>query len=254
LMVSINLSCWKLSASFSSGVTITVSLEYKSEESGLIFLLILNIIKRHTVEKVLIKKNEEKTVLLLEITDRVKNNLISMASLTNLQAGMLKDDKDAIKAFRSTSNRITSMARVHEYLYNSEDFTCINIEKYIYNFFDELKINHHRSDIRIQADVKDVCIDINQAIPIGLILYETVNNAIIHAFPSGKEGAIFIDIFRDGRYVSMKIRDNGTGMDQDFNKRKHLGLMLVESFVNQLEGAMQIRSDHGTIIEIKFPV
>ena len=150
---------------------------------------------------------------------------------------------------------------VHEKLYESKDFARIDLAGYVRTLSQELfqayKINPGKIDLIIQTD-GDVYVDINKAIPCGLILNELISNALKHAFPGDRQGELQI-IIRETKNTEIEIvvRDNGLGLpdDVDIHQPRSVGLYLVNGLVkNQLDGQIEVRRDNGTEFRIKFPL
>lgn len=206
-------------------------------------------------EEQLKKSLNEKELLLKEIHHRVKNNMQIISSLLNLQAGYLKD-KEAVDALKESQARIVSMAMIHENLYRSDNLTGINFENYINHLIRNLFHTYNVSMEKIKFNIiaPDVFLNIDTAIPCGLMINELVTNSIKHAFPKGTSGEITIEMDQEQDEYHLKISDNGVGLPQDLdiNKNSTLGLLLVNSLVGQLEGTMEVNQDHGTTYHIVF--
>jgi PAS domain S-box-containing protein len=206
-------------------------------------------------EEQLKKSLNEKELLLKEIHHRVKNNMQIISSLLNLQSGYLKD-KEAADALKESQARIVSMAMIHENLYRSDNLSGINFENYINHLIRNLFHTYNVSMEKIKFNIlaNDVFLNIDTAIPCGLMINELVTNSIKHAFPEGTSGEITIEMEQDQDQYHLKISDNGIGLPQnlDINKSPTLGLLLVNSLVGQLEGSMEVNRDHGTTYHIIF--
>jgi len=199
----------------------------------------------------------EKEVLLKEIHHRVKNNLQIISSLLNLQADYLKDP-EAIEVFRDSQNRIQSMAIVHEKLYQSEDLATINLSEYIQDLVSNLSYSYevNLEAIAVKIKVEEVLLDIDTAIPCGLIINELVSNSLKYAFPKHQSGEICIELKSlIGKQMKLTVSDNGIGLPEnfDFNKTDSLGLQLVDALTTQLKGTIEIDRDRGTKFQIIFP-
>ncbi|MGB9936994.1 MAG: histidine kinase dimerization/phosphoacceptor domain -containing protein [Methanobacterium sp.] len=199
---------------------------------------------------------EEKELLLKEVHHRVKNNLQIISSLLNLQSGYIKDEKD-LELFKDSQSRVKSMAFIHEQLYQSSNFTSIHFSDYIQNLVTYL-IHYYVLDpsiIKLKLDVENVTLDLNTAIPCGLIINELVTNSLKHAFPNGKCGKICIEMrsFNENKY-ELIVADNGNGFPEEFNfeNTETLGLQLVTSLVNQLDGTIKLDKNNGTGFKIIF--
>jgi len=207
-------------------------------------------------QKKLLNALRDKNVLLKEIHHRVKNNLQVIISILNMQEGYLKnsDDRDIIV---DTKNRISSMALIHEQLYESTHYSRIDIEEFIrtllHHLFYSFEIDNSR--IRTLIDIEDFKIDINRGIPLGLLINELVSNSIRHGFPGGREGEIFIQLKKkDRRRHFLTVRDNGIGVGVNFDLKKKttLGLELVEALVEQLKGEISFSTESGFEAQVIF--
>ncbi len=217
----------------------------------------LDITQRKEAEIKIQTSLREKDILLQEIHHRVKNNLQVISSLLDLQSNHIQDD-GVLELFQESQNRVKSMALVHEKLYQSGDFTSINFAEYIENLTNYLFQIYavHSHLIAIELDIENVQLTIDTAIPCGLILSELVSNGIKYAFPDGRAGIIKIALHSqpDNRYTLI-VQDNGIGLpdDLDLKRTKSLGLQLVTILTEQLEGTLEINSNHGTEFKICFP-
>ena len=199
---------------------------------------------------------KEKEVLLQEIHHRVKNNLQIISSLLHLHAGYI-NDQQALEIFQDSQNRVRSMALIHEKLYRSSNLAQIDFAEYVRDLTDYLfraqKANLQGIDLNIQTDT--IFLDIDAAIPCGLILNELVSNSLKHAFPIGWQGEICINlVFENDQRVILKVRDDGVGFppDLDFRETDSLGLKLVDTLVSQLNGEIELDSSYGTNFKIIF--
>jgi two-component sensor histidine kinase len=186
----------------------------------------------------------------------VKNNLQIVYSLLRLQYRRIKD-KTAAGILLESQNRIKSIALVHEKLYRSEDLAHINLSQYISNLAASLfsSYNITANAITLKTSMDDVPLDIDRAIPCGLIINELVSNALKYAFPDEQTGEIAIGLHTtDDRIVTLTVRDNGIGIPAttDLAKLDSLGLKLVNDLVHQLEGSMAMHCSHGTEFQITF--
>jgi len=196
---------------------------------------------------------EEKVVLLREIHHRVKNNLQIIISLLNLQSRYIEDERTQ-QLIRESQNRIRAMALVHEKLYQSEDISKINLDDYV-RFLGNSLFQFYGmkgKGITFTSDIKNISLDINTAIPAGLIINELVSNSLKHAFPDGRKGEIFIAIHKQDHTITILFKDNGVGIpaDLDWRNTKSLGLRLVISLVEQLNGTIELDRSAGTAFTI----
>jgi len=192
---------------------------------------------------------DEKVILLKEIHHRVKNNLQIIASLLNLQSRYIKDEP-TIAAIRESQNRIRAMALVHEKLYRADDIAHISLNDYIqflgtglFQFYDA-----RTRGIQLMLEIHDVDVDINSAIPLGLIINELISNSLKYAFPEGKHGEIAIRVQKDGSTLTILFTDNGIGIpgDLDWQNTQSLGLRLVNTLVDQMNGTIVLDRSAGT--------
>ena len=209
-------------------------------------------VKNTSLEKVL----KDREWLLKEVHHRVKNNLQIVISLLNTQSSYLHDDS-AKNALKESQHRMFSISLIHQKLYQSENLAFVNMREYIMDLTAYLKDSLNPSgSIRFQFDLFPVELDINQAIPVGLILNEAITNAIKHAFGNKKEGKVNVT-FKENNddTVSLEISDDGPGFPVEFNiqKSRSLGMNLIKGLSGQLDGAFSIRRTNGiTILLIAF--
>jgi len=202
------------------------------------------------------RKLEETEIMLKEVHHRVKNNLQLIVSLLNLQKNCL-NDKAALEAFQSTLTRIKSMAIVHEKLYKSETLADIDFHNYVKTLTGNLiaAYRYKKQDVSIFVDIKDVFLNINTAIPCGLIINELVSNSLKHAFVNRQIGSISISLmFKETNLFILSVKDNGIGLPQnyDMSNPSNLGLQIVHTLVDQLHGSYEIQREQGTNFVITF--
>ena len=203
---------------------------------------------------------EEKEILLKEVHHRVKNNLQIISSLLDLQAENLGIQQDAkiLDIFRESKNRIRSMTLIHETLYQSDHLAKIDVSAYIRELVDYFSGIYGKQMERITTRIQSesIFLDMDRAIPLGLILTELLTNAFKHAFPNGARGAILIRLHSHppGTLI-LAIQDNGIGLTgiSDVKKTQSLGLQLVTLLTKQLNGNLKVDNHAGTVITITFP-
>jgi PAS domain S-box-containing protein len=235
------------------------SVSYVPYKDGIAVQGILRDITARIEAENMIRRNlHEKEVLLREVHHRVKNNLSVITSLLSLQSSRIKTKKQAIAAFKESRDRIYAMAMVHEKLYQSENFSEINLKSYTEMVARNLlQVYGPRTNIVYNFRIEDINIDINRAIPCGLILNELITNAIMHAFPHRDAGIIDISFRRlKNKSFEMVVRDNGIGLPKDIEVKKaeSLGLKLITILTEQLNGQLSINIKDGTEFIIGFPV
>ena len=218
----------------------------------------IQILERQRAEEQLIASLQEKEMLLQEIHHRVKNNLQVISSLLSLQASYIESE-EIQEIFKDSQHRVRSMALVHEKLYRSEDLARIDLAEYIRNLatflFGSYRTTSGRITLEVQAD--DVFLGIDAAVPCGLMLNELISNALKHAFPDGRSGQLRVELRRNAvRQVSLTVRDNGVGLPPGFNllETDSLGMQLVGTLADQLNGTLEIHSQGGTEFIITFPL
>ena len=225
--------------------------------------ILANALERKRVEEQLNASLKEKEVLLKEIHHRVKNNMQVISSLLNLQSGRIKN-QEILEMFKESQDRIRSMSLIHERLYQSADLAKIDFSHYIQNLANHL-FQSYRIDpeaVVLKTDVRDVSLDINKAIPCGLIINELVSNSLKYAFPKVKDtekkevkkGEIDIRLTADDGKVILLVKDNGIGLppDLDIETADSYGLQLVTTLVAQLNGKIHIKRKPGATFKIKF--
>lgn len=198
---------------------------------------------------------EEKDWLLKEIHHRVKNNLQIVMSLLNTQSYFLNDNA-AKEAIRNSQHRIHSMSLIHKKLYQSESVSSVNVAVYFEELIEYYKVAFDTSKrIRFTLDVDPVELDPSQAVPLGLILNETINNALKHAFPDGRNGNISIRFKSvENNQLELSVKDDGVGMKDEsaISQTSSLGMKLIKGFTGELNGDLSIRSNNGMEILIRF--
>jgi len=198
---------------------------------------------------------QEKELLLRELHHRVKNNMQIISSLLSLQTQHIKDERD-LKIFESSQNRVKTMSLIHEELYSSQDFSHINLSEYIQNLTKELLTSHIEDPgrVKLTVNIENVKMELETAIPLGLLINEIVANSVNHAFPNDRKGEIIVELKRDGDAFILKMSDDGIGIPRniDFKKAETLGFQLINSLVNQLDGQIEMQPNKGTSFTVKF--
>lgn len=230
-----------------------------------------DVTEQKNAEEEIMKSLEEKEVLLREIHHRVKNNLQIISSLINLQSNNI-DDPNVYDSFKEIQNRVKSIALIHEKLYQSKDLSKINFSEYIPQLASDLYRSYEISPlIDLEVEVDNILLDINKALPCGLIINELITNSIKHAFPDvekykqsgeisagdlngAKKGKICIKFHQIGDIYEMMISDNGIGYpeDLDLETSETLGLRLVNSLKGQLNSEVEIKNNNGALFKLTF--
>lgn len=200
---------------------------------------------------------KERDVLLQEIHHRVKNNLQIISSLINMQARKLEEGAPR-EVLKECKSRVEAIALIHEKLYQSRDFGRVPFSDYIRSLANNVL---HAADaaaagISLSIDAQAISLGVDKAIPCGLILNELLTNAMKHAFPEGVAGVIMVTLKHIGPdQVQLTVSDNGVGMQERSPAAVNasIGLQLVATLTEQLEGTMQVRSTGGTSVSVEFP-
>lgn len=228
----------------------------KTDEPQVIVCVAKDITEQKKIKEQLETSLSEKEALLQEVYHRTKNNMQIISSLLRLESENIKDEH-YINIFKDSQNRIKSMALVHEKLYQSHDLSRIDFDEYLGSLTKSLFRAYHSDNGRIdlKTDIENFKLEIDTAIPCGLIVNELISNSLKYAFPEGRDGEVRISLhLTDDDIVQLRISDNGIGMPNDINYKKTntLGLQLVNSLVKQLEGSIELNHDQGTNFFINF--
>lgn len=195
----------------------------------------------------------EKEILLQEVHHRVKNNMQIMSSLIKLQSHYITD-KQMLQILKETESRIQSMSIVHSKLYATQEYEKINFGEYVKNLTDNFWNTYgiKLKNLKFEINIADIPLNIDTAIPCGLIINELVSNAIKYAFPDNKHGTIAISLLKEDKdnFFRLIVKDDGAGISEGINieKTDTLGIQLVKLLSKQMNGSMQVISskDQGT--------
>ena len=206
--------------------------------------------------EVLKQANKQNELLLREIHHRVKNNLQIINSLLSLQSRKTANP-DVITMMRESSSRIHSIALIHNKLYEQQSINQLNIQDYIEQLGAHLLsiYSFHKKEVKFEVDAHDVLLDIDTAIPVGLILTELITNSLKYAFVERENGCILVDIKRDGdRDYELVFKDNGVGIPEEKRHKTNetLGFRLIHSLASQLAGVVQYTFDEFSMYRIRF--
>jgi PAS domain S-box-containing protein len=203
-----------------------------------------------------LKENiHQKEILLKEVHHRVKNNLQVISSILNLQRGYIQDE-GTLNIVRECQDRIKSMAFIHENLYQSVDLAEINFPEYLQNLCNNLKYSYMTPDrnISLDFDFEDISLSLDSAIPCGLIVNELVSNCFKYAFKDSKRGNIKISLAKKNNKTILIVHDSGIGLPKDLNIETNdsLGLQLVLTLVDQIDGKIKYEYTNGSKFTINF--
>jgi PAS domain S-box-containing protein len=215
-----------------------------------------DITKRKKAEDQLQASLREKEVLLREIHHRVKNNMQIISSLLSLQSRHIQDP-GVLEVFKESQRRIRSMALIHERLYQSADLSRIEFSQYLDNLANRL-LHSYQVDsdrVRLSLHSEEVFLNINTAIPCGLIVNELISNALKHAFPNGRKGEVAVELRRNesGEFL-LRVSDDGVGFPKalDFRRTETLGMQIVVTLVDQIDGTIEMGELGRTEFLIRF--
>jgi PAS domain S-box-containing protein len=197
----------------------------------------------------------EKEELLKEVHHRVKNNLQVITSLLNMQARQI-EKPEVLVHFEEARNRVFSIASIHELLYRSVSFSCIDVAAYARQLAPDLVRFYNAQDrIRVSIMGDGVTLELERAVPYGLLLNELISNACKHAFPGTRTGNIMLSLGREDGNIELTVSDDGQGLPHGFDYRRasSLGLKLVRSLARQLRGSAEMQSGEGTTVRVRFP-
>jgi len=228
----------------------------KYQQSQAAVLVGIDITEQKQAEAELQTSLREKIVLLKEIHHRVKNNLQIISSLLDLQSQRLTDPQ-VLDIFQQSANRVKSMALIHNQLYQSTSLEKIDFAEYIDTLATYLFQSYgaNRNVIELQIDIEPISLNLDTAIPCGLLLNELLSNALKYAFPESRPGVITIKLTSEcDRRLTLTVQDNGIGLPEGFESEnpKTLGFQLIQALTEQLEGELDIKPDQGTQFTIRF--
>jgi PAS domain S-box-containing protein len=212
--------------------------------------------KKHVQQKMEISL-KEKEILLREVHHRVKNNMQVISSILNLQSSYVSDEY-ALTLLKESQNRIKTMAYIHESLYQNKSFTSVNFSDYVYTLVNNIvqSYSYSTEKVKLVLNIDKITLSLDSSIPAGLIINELITNAIKHAFPGSRQGIITFNLRCENNFVFLELKDNGVGFapGKDFENSHSLGLQLVNTLIEQIEGELKFKSqkDIGTEVLVTF--
>jgi two-component sensor histidine kinase len=200
----------------------------------------------------------EREVLLQEVHHRVKNNLQVISSIIRMQVRQL-DDPSSRDALEECQTRVQAIALIHEKLYQSKDYSRVPFSEYAKslaaNVFSATGVSP--TGVVLDLQMEELSLAVDKAIPCGLILNELITNALKHAFPDSRRGTVRVKLRRvDDRAILLSVADDGVGLSESFEieKSDSLGMQLVSTLIEQLDGRLEISGAGGTTFSVTFPV
>lgn len=223
----------------------------------LLFLLFMLSYKamqnKFKINRLLKKQNEEKEFLLKEIHHRVKNNLEIVSSLLSLQSAQISD-RNSLDAMKASQHRVQSMGMIHQKLYTGENLAAIEMKDYFANLAEYIVDAYGLSgQITVDVPMDKLELDVDIAIPIGLIVNELLTNSLKYAFPDNRKGVIQIALEAHGTKLQLDVVDDGIGMGE-FKEAagSGFGTQLIQLLTAQLDGKMVLNTKKGTAVSIQF--
>lgn len=216
-----------------------------------------NITERIENENKITQSLKEKEILLKEVHHRVKNNMQVISSILNLQSSYVKDTY-ALNLLKECQNRIKSMAFIHESLYQTKNFESVNFSDYVSTLAKNLVHSYsiNTKKIKLILTLDKLYLNLDLSIPCGLIINEIISNSLKYAFPNNLDGIIFVTLKANNNKVNIQVGDNGIGISNqiDIKNTQTLGLQLVDTLVEQINGTINLNRNKGTIFNIDFNI
>ncbi len=203
-----------------------------------------------------VEAEQENVILLQEVHHRVKNNLAIISGILSMELQELPADSRNRLTLERSVNRIQAIAKVHELLYQSESYSAIDVDKYVSELvttvMDTMKGN---DNIELQLDIDVVKMNLNEIIPLGMLLNELLTNSLKYAFRDQREGLIILDISKRNQKYDVLYRDNGRGFDRTlFENSETMGFTIVNVLLQQLDAQYEINTNKEFKINFTFEV
>lgn len=230
----------------------------RTGEGTFVLAAIIDITPRKRSEEMLRGSLREKETLLREIHHRVKNNMQVVSSLLNLQSNHVADERHRA-LFEECQTRVRTMALIHEKLYSAGNLASLDGGDYVRELVQMLARSYlpNRSDVRVRVEAEPLMLDVQVAIPVGLIVHELVTNALKHAFVGRDGGVVHVRLaVVDERHGRLEVADDGRGLspgvDVAASGARGLGFRMITSLVRQIDGVLQIEREGGSRFRIDF--
>lgn len=240
---------------FSFGLTLVIVLKYNVLQSQQKVALDSRIAVNEQQKQLLEETLKDRNILLSEIHHRTKNNLAIVSSMLNLQRHQV-DNEQLKTILMDCSNRVHSMATVHQKLYEKGNFTKIDLKDYLEDLIRDLQstIFPGNKTIQMVVEIDSFQLTSDKAIPCALILNELITNSVKHAFKE-RDGKLEIRIRKIASQILLMIHDNGPGFDYDPKKNyASLGMTLIEALTEQLDGNFEYNTKDGTTFTLSFKI
>jgi len=242
--------------SLSSGKSLVIQVQTREISSGVYMAMVEDLSDRVRAEESLRLSLAEKTTLLREVHHRVKNNLQIITSLINLQTAKMTDPAMR-EAFSLMQSRVRSMAMIHDRLYRSESFSAVDMGDHIHELVSRIAGSYKdvSRTVSLVVNVDHLPMNIDAAIPCGLLVNELVTNAFKHAFATDAPGELRVSLRRENEKAVLEIADDGPGLPEGFHvdTADSLGMQLINALTDQLKGTVTIGPGPGTRIRVEFP-
>lgn len=224
-----------------------------------VFIEIWDVTDGVVAKKKLKKTLEEREILIKELHHRVKNNLALVCGMLDLEILNQNTESSEKNVLQEAKSRIHSIASIHEMLYQTKNFKDIQLDNYIKKLIKYIENSHAESfeNIRFNFNLTSFTLNINKAIPVGIILNELIINSAKHAFSDKENGTITINLSTNNDNVTLTVKDSGNGIpeDFDFSTSNSLGLKIIDQLTTQLEGKLDINTQQvGTAFILSFPL
>lgn len=196
---------------------------------------------------------KDRETLLREIHHRVKNNLQVVSSLLSIQGREIKDDR-ALQAVNDSRNRVKSMALIHQFLYGEQHLSQIDMREYFSqlcnSLFDTYQVD--QDHVEVVTEIEHILLDVDTAVPLGLITNELITNALKYAFPDKRKGKLSISLGIEDGCLMLKVGDNGVGVEGEVAKSSSFGMKLLKAFQQKLDADFKIVNDDGLKVSYKI--
>jgi PAS domain S-box-containing protein len=231
-------------------------IRHEDQAENYVVSILEDVTRQKEFEKNLKKALHEKELLLAEVHHRVNNNLALINGLLELELNSIENEI-CHNHFKKSQNRIKSIGIVHQKLYQANDFSKLPLHEYTKEILSSVQKNWDigNTEIAFRSDIEHVTLNVNQAIPCGLVLNELVTNACKHAFPNGKKDPeIYVNIHEEGNQIVITVSDNGIGLPSTIrlDESDTIGFTILNVLCKQLNANVEISNNPGTTFIIRF--